>query len=179
MGRLLIVYLCKIINDMDKERYLFLDIDGVLNTTSYAMACQWKYGRIADRDGAFFDPYTVENLKHIIETISIKIVISSSWRMDGINRIKKLWQNRNMPGEIFDITPTIDDSHSTIVKGKRGTEIEMWLRENPIKQGIPDTYAIIDDEDDVLPSQANHLFITDEENGLTEELAEKIIEILR
>lgn len=164
---------------MEKERYLFLDIDGVLNTTSYAMACQWKYGRIADEDGAFFDPYTVENLKHIVETIPIKIVISSSWRLDGIERIQKLWQNRNMPGEIFDVTPTFDDSHYTFAKGKRGAEIDMWLRDNPIKQGIPYTYAIVDDEDDFLPSQAIHVVITEDETGLTEDLAEKIIEILR
>lgn len=164
---------------MDKERYLFLDIDGVLNTTSYAMACQWKYGRVADEDGALFDSYAVDNLKHIVETIPIKIVISSSWRLNGIERIKKLWQNRNMPGEIFDVTPTFDDSHNTLVKGKRGAEIEMWLRENPIKQGIPYTYVIVDDEDDFLPSQAKHVVLTEDETGLTEELAEKIIEILR
>jgi hypothetical protein len=37
-----------------KDRYLFLDIDGVLNTLDYAKACQWKDGKVRDEYGALF-----------------------------------------------------------------------------------------------------------------------------
>ena len=64
-----------------KDRYLFLDIDGVLNTLDYAKACQWKDGKVRDEYGALFDPYTVENLKYILDSVPVKLVISSSWRI--------------------------------------------------------------------------------------------------
>jgi len=55
-------------------KIIFLDIDGVLNVI--------PQGR--DKYGMIFHPEFVENLKYIIEQTNAKIVISSSWRIDGI-----------------------------------------------------------------------------------------------
>ena len=175
---------------MDKERYLFLDIDGVLNTMNYAMSCQWKFGLDDDEDGALFDPYAIENLRYIVETLPVKLVISSSWRLDGIERMRELWTKRDLPGEIYGVTPVVDkllfknleggtDTFSVIPYGTRGLEVNEWLRNHPKKQGIPFSYAIIDDGDDYLTIQSGNLVITEPETGLTRELADKILEILR
>ena len=58
------------------KKILFLDIDGVLNIT-----CNYF-----DEFGCTFEKPFVDNLAWIIEQTGAKIVISSSWRMDGIHR---------------------------------------------------------------------------------------------
>ena len=42
----------------------------------------------------------------------------------------------------------------------------------------PYTYAIIDDEDDFLSHQLEHIVLTDPIKGITRELANKVISIL-
>lgn len=44
------------IKPMNKERYLFLDFDGVLNTMEYQTALQWKGEPRKDEYGSLFDP---------------------------------------------------------------------------------------------------------------------------
>lgn len=180
-------------NNMDSnitERYLFLDFDGVLNTMEYQTALQWKGEPGYDEYGTLFDPYTVECLEYIIDRTSARLVISSSWRLDGIDRMREMWAARNMPGEVFGVTPALDklyfksldgghDTFSVIPYGTRGLEISEWLRTHPQKQGISYTYAIIDDGDDFLQTQFNHIVITEPETGLTKEVADKVIQILR
>ena len=70
------------IHDEDRElqRYLFLDIDGVLNTTSYSNYLIDHNEDEVDEDGAIFDPEAVTNLAFIIEEVpDVKIIISSTW----------------------------------------------------------------------------------------------------
>lgn len=173
-----------------EERYIFLDFDGVLNTMEYQTALQWKGEPGYDEYGTLFDPYTVECLKHIIDRTSARLVISSSWRLDGIDKMREMWAARNMPGEVFGVTPALDniyfksldgghDTFSVIPYGTRGLEISEWLRTHPQKQGITYTYVIIDDGDDFLQTQSNHIVITEPETGITKEVADKVIQILR
>ena len=60
-------------------RYLFLDIDGPLNT-----------GRNdyldPDRYGHHFDDKAVRNLRRIVEETGARIVVSSSWRHMEVER---------------------------------------------------------------------------------------------
>jgi hypothetical protein len=92
-------------------KIIFLDIDGVLNL------CYPKH----DKFGRIFHPHFVDNLKMIIDETDAKIVISSTWRADGIERLRELWKYRNYPGEIIDITPF---SKSRI----RGKEINFMVK---------------------------------------------------
>lgn len=173
-----------------KDRYLFLDIDGVLNTLDYTKACQWKNGKVRDEYGALFDPYTVGNLKYILDSVPVKLVISSSWRKKGMEWMKKLWRERNLPGEIYGLTPIIGkvvftntedgtSSSTDLPYAKRGLEIREWLRKHPEKDGVSYEYAIIDDEDDFLNEQSEHLIVTEAENGLTREVADEVLRILK
>jgi len=171
------------------DKYLFLDIDGVLNTMTHARACQWKYGTVRDEDGAFFDPEAIRNLQFILDCVPVKLIISSSWRKNGLSWINRLWKKRNLPGEIYSLTPIlgkveyqniIDEtsSFSYISYAKRGLEINEWLRTHTNCHVSPYKYAIIDDEDDFLFIQSDHLIIAEPETGLTKDVADKVIKLL-
>ena len=56
----------------------------------------------------------------------------------------------------------------------RGDEIQEWLDEHPEVE----KYAIIDDDDDMLPEQEENFFQTDFQTGLTDEIAKKVIKHL-
>jgi predicted transcriptional regulator len=160
-------------------RIIFLDIDGVLNTGIYAThffeickhfgltkkeAKDWRHG-MRDEFGSHFDPKPVQLLKWIIEETGAKIVISSTWRLSGLETMKLMWEMRDLPGEVIDITPYLNTN--------RGEEIEALLKENDV-----DSYVIIDDDTDMLPEQLNNFVNVDSEYGITYKDAQQIINIL-
>ena len=57
----------------------------------------------------------------------------------------------------------------------KALEINAWLYQNA---GKDYQYVILDDEDYFFPNQQEHLVLTDEEEGLTEQKAQKAICIL-
>ncbi len=146
-------------------KIIFLDIDGVLNVI--------PEGR--DEYGSLFHDHLVENLKSIIEATNAKIVISSSWRKDGLTIMQEMWKKRELPGEVIDVTPSLYlqkggsiifwndklSKHPTQrIHGysvPRGSEIEYWLQ-NEAHQNkeidFVESYVILDDDTDMLLSQA-------------------------
>ena len=126
---------------------IFLDIDGVLNV---------DYDD-KDQFGHIFREEYVQNLKEIIEKTGAKIVISSTWKDKGIERMLDLWKERQLPGEIIDITPDcVDVCESTNIvyydQVKRGHEIKLWLDRHPeVTQ-----YVIFDDIQDFLDEQQDY-----------------------
>ena len=154
--------------------YLFLDIDGVLNTGQYSNYLVDNGLCETDADGYLFDPEAVKNLSYIIEETDAKIIITSTWRLDG--NMQALWHNRNLAGEVVGVTPTIQREKGIgkikIWYGHRGMEVEEWLSANAT---APYKYAILDDEDDYLENQSDHLILTDPMTGITKEVADKVI----
>lgn len=157
-------------------KVIFLDIDGVLNVISN--------GR--DAFGSLFHEHFVNNLKSIINETGAKIVISSTWRFSGLKVMKQMWKYRNLPGEVIDVTPhcaAYDDIN--LCSGcERGAEIKEWLDRNMLVS----SYVIIDDDNDMLPSQMDYFVKTsgnichtdcvDVGYGLTKECAKQAIAIL-
>ena len=147
-------------------KVIFLDIDGVLNV----------YCEDRDEYGCTFHQHLVENLEMIIRKTGAKIVISSTWRLSGLIIMKEMWEKRNLPGEVIDITPFHEDR-------VRGNEIQEW-----INQYNPTNYVIIDDDSDILSSQTDnfvrtsnnpdHIDCVDVGYGLTKNCAEQAIKIL-
>lgn len=158
--------------------YLFLDIDGVLNTGRYSDYLVENGLCETDADGYLFDPEAVLNLERIIEATDAKIIITSTWRLDG--DMQALWRNRNLAGEVIGITPTLLREKAIgkikVYYGHRGMEVEAWLEDNAT---VPYKYAILDDEDDYLPHQAEHLILTDPMRGITKDVADKVISLLQ
>ncbi len=128
-------------------KVIFLDIDGVLN-------CQQAYinGSCEYVDGPGFKyqkfyPPSKELLNKLIEETGAKVVISSSWRKDGLHRMQEIWKAEGMSGEVIDTTPSLylqkngsiqfwnepESKHPTPkTRGysiPRGCEIEYWLKD--------------------------------------------------
>ena len=140
-------------------KILFLDIDGVLNSTDNmaAMSELWRINKddkSKDNYGHLFDERCVRWLKFIIAKTDCKIVLSSTWRRSGLSVIQTMWQMRELPGEVIDITPTsvsqetINLYASNSNEADRGYEIQEWIDIHK-----PEKYCIVDDDSDMLPHQ--------------------------
>ena len=165
------------------NKFLFLDIDGVLNTERQHDHCVEAGAAYVDNFGYAFDPVAVANLKKIVDETGADIVISSSWKFWGLSTMQKLWARRDLPGQVIDITPntvsdelllSVDLSFMELPAGK-GSEIKEWLSASG--HGVT-RYAILDDVPDMLPEQQSHFVQTDPWVGITEDDADKVISIL-
>lgn len=153
-------------------KVIFLDIDGVLNL------CYPE----RDKYGSLFHPELVNNLNNLIQLTDAKIVISSSWRHSGLSEMKDMWEFRNLPGEVIDITPSFMHQRGTSLC--RGDEIQQWLNEHP---EVTNYVYIDDDYIDVNEDQLEN-YVKTADNwdhfdnvqgyGLTAECTNKAIEIL-
>lgn len=167
---------------MSMRKIIFLDIDGVLNTSRWHS--QIDKNEPQDEYGDKFDPISVANLAKIIDDTGADIVISSSWKSYGLSEMEDMWDERNLPGKIIGITPnTISDElllnvdiDSIELFHIRGEEIKEWLAMHGKRIS---NYVIIDDMDNMLPEQQSHFVNTNPTVGITEEDAEKAIAILK
>ena len=167
------------------RKIIFLDFDGVLNTENYNLVLKRKGKICQDEYGALFDPNAVKQLKSIIDATNADIVVESSWKYHGLDAMKELWEVRNLPGRVIDITPSsvsdeylsnvnLDNLDASMLHCK-GLEISSWLSE----KGQSNTrYVIIDDEYVILDSQLPHFILTNSYEGITEEQANQAISIL-
>ena len=167
------------------RKIIFLDIDGVLNTEHYQGLLQYQGKSWQDEYGAFFDPNAVKQLKRIIDATNADIVVESSWKYHGLDAMKELWEVRNLPGRIIDITPsTISDEYllsndlENIYPSMlhcKGVEIASWLSKYETQDF---RYVIIDDEYVILDSQLPYFILINPYEGITEEQANQAISIL-
>lgn len=167
------------------KKYLFIDIDGVLNTENHIKSLQNKGVDSNDQYGPLFAPQAVQNLKAIVELTDAKIVISSSWKEYGVEFLQEMWSECNIPVEFYSVTPSlILTSYLDHIEGNsfrlperysKGLEINAWLQKNTSGDY---RYCIIDDENYFLAEQLSHLVTTDAKDGLTEEVAKQVAEIL-
>lgn len=127
------------------NRVIFLDIDGVLNSSSKPES---------------LDPEVIRLLREVVERHRAEIVISSTWRILpswlGVirNRIAQAgWENP----PIIDRTPTSPDFRN------RGEEIQAWLNDHPTE-----SFIILDDDTDMLVSQLPNFVQCNSRTGLTQ-----------
>lgn len=163
----------------DSGRYIFLDLDGVLNTEHYFNYRRFTAQSVTDGYGRLFDPRAVENLADVVSATGAGIVIGSTWRTEGLDCMREMWRRRSLPGEIVGVTPVADirlhrERHGTYC-GVRGAEIASWLEERAVSGCA---YVIIDDVDDFLPVQGDRVVLTESYYGMTEDDARQAIGIL-
>jgi hypothetical protein len=154
-------------------KILFLDFDGVLNPTLYALFLE-RLNRLSkyttatdDQYGQYFAPYATDNLRILIQETGGKIVFTSNWRKDV--DLKKMWTYRYNFGEVIGCTPCLENNN-------RGDEIDLWLNKNDI-----DRYVILDD---MLASQFHghqlkYLVTCNSVLGFTDKELEQAINILK
>ncbi len=152
---------------------LFLDIDGVLNSTQwYNSDSCIALGKSVKR---YFDPVCVGNLNRIVAETQCRVIISSSWRLlKELQELQNIFYVVGFKGKIYGKTP-MSSSYNMENPIPRGLEIQEWLDSHTNKFKSSIKYAILDDEDDFLESQKPYFFQTDFNIGLDDTLAEKII----
>ena len=150
-------------------KIIFLDIDGVLNF----------YG------SDFLDKSCLNNLKYIIDNTGAKIVVISTWRVclddNYLNKYvskpnsqlleyRKLFENTFTENlKWIDIAPDLAE--------RRSEEVALWLKEHPETE----KFVIIDDFNCEYNKNYPNNWVRPSYylKGLTKELAEKAIKILR
>ena len=171
------------------RRYVFIDFDGVLNTERHHSELVSLGQKYSDQYGPLFDPVAVENLKMIVDETEAGIVIISSWKLEGIDRMMELWRVRRMPGVLAGCTPdyisgmdllnvNLEDPAAFANLAGKGNEVKQWLKENAPKKADGYRYVILDDVPDFLPEQMEHYIQISPVVGITAEDAEKAIKIL-
>ena len=148
-------------------KYLFIDIDGVVNSTAFFKRREElkEYKELSFPLDSF-DKDAISLLNYIIDNTDAKIVISSDWRFD--EDLIPCLKYHGLKYEIYGITPY--DKHY-----RRGIEIQKFL----LNEKDVETYCIIDDIiNHLLPTQYDYIVHTSFSDGLTKELADKAIKIL-
>lgn len=172
-------------------KYLFLDIDGVLNTRRNLNRLSEKGKPCRDRYGWLFDDIAVHNLKKALEETGAKVVVSSTWRIYGSGYIQKMWKDRHLPDVPFGSTPSLvstkfhtnnslnkedEEEWEPFIPRGKGLEVAAWLDKYAKRD---DRYVIVDDEEkEFFIHQQPHLVVTDGEVGITEENYRQIVKIL-
>lgn len=132
-------------------KVLFLDVDGVLNSTRTLVAFNGYPQGLYDAHLAMFDQVALGLVRGLCRQADVKVVISSAWRKDFT------WQQI---GERLEL-PTI--GQTPMLLGCRGLEINAWLAKN---EGV-ERYAILDDHADMLAEQMPYFVQTSGEEGLS------------
>ena len=149
-------------------RYLFLDIDGPLNTGRNDFLDPVRFGH-------HFDEVAVKNLRRIVQETGAKIVVSSSWRHMGLETIRDIWERWGLPGDIAGCTPGVWGSG--LVFSSRGEEIRQWLTENADSD---DVYVILDDMGamEALEEQKDYWIRINPHTGISLDDAMKAVTLL-
>ncbi len=168
------------------KKAIFLDFDGVLNTEKYQAQLTFENKSRYDEYGQLFDPDAVDNLKMILDAVpDALLVINSSWKIEGFDRIKDMWNKRGLPGKIHSVTPDyaptdildidLENFDNIAMLAGKGNEVKRWI-ELYAPGGCE--YVILDDMSDFLPEQNHHLICTNPKVGITMEDAVNAIKIL-
>ena len=167
------------------DKLVFLDFDGVLNSSEFA-AYQYRNDESAqDSFGLdLFDPKAIEYINRIVDATGAKIVVTSSWRYLGLAKLQKLWKERGLHGEIIGMTSLHVVDELILEKGiewieremngsPRSEEIAHWLK----SYNINANYVILDDLP-MLQDLQPHAIQVNPIIGLSDAQAAKAILIL-
>ena len=129
---------------MSKESlYLFLDMDGVLNTPSWGMFVYMHDSKPRDHEREL-DPRSLGLFNHMCKEINrywdLKIIISSTWR-GGINSLEELQEKFLSYGIAQAVSGSTGPHMDT-----RGEEISAFIKEH----SRVTNYIILDDETDAV-----------------------------
>lgn len=149
-------------------KILFLDIDGVLNSSEYFRRV--KLDREPYPDG-HLELEKIERINLLCQLTGYKIVLSSTWREFGKEVCNEILKRNGLTIDLHDITPDLTEKKGKIWTAKtRGDEIQAWIDEHK-----PDEYLIIDDDSDI--HQKDRFIQTDSEYGFTDDKFKEALKI--
>ncbi len=161
------------------NKYIFLDIDGVLRTYKSDLEHSKRLGLpIFKGTDRLFDEKCVSYLNEIIYLTGAKIIITSNWRLRlTLHELKQKIRERGIIGNVEGVTPLLELKNSPIPLGNRGLEILRYVQDNGLKK---DSYIVIDDQiNDIIKYVTfDKVYKIDPINGITSKDVDKIINIL-
>lgn len=145
-------------------KIIFLDVDGVLNNSSWATR-MWNEGvRVYAED--MLEDRAIRLLKQIVDATGASVVITSTWRNSAAQMTHLLDQLAYFSIRPIAVTPRLNK--------ERGDEISAWMQRY---DGYIESYVILDDDSD-MGEHMDHLVQTSFKYGLQHEHVKRAIEIL-
>ncbi len=154
------------------EKFLFLDVDGVLATPEYLKDGLWC-----------LNPEKQKLLGEILTLTDAKIVLSSSWRHSTLEKTKEHMEaegflfNDKLIGVTIRAYQYLERGTGIHLSIPRGVEIKQWIDTHihsnngkdwcKKKLGEDFTYVILDDDDDMLLEHKDNFIHTKGDIGLT------------
>jgi len=166
---------------MEPQPIVFLDFDGVLNSSNYFVAGRKrKLERIKAglfQKGEDLDTEAIANVNTIIKATGAKVVVTSTWRKSRtVEELATILQAQGLMGEVIDKTEDL-----SYYKCLRGNEILEWIKNhtNIVGEYYKYTnYVILDDDSDMLYWQKDNYLKINGITGLTSADSKKAIEII-
>ncbi len=152
-------------------KVVFLDFDGpIIPIMSH------RCPRVSGK-GAQAWPSCIDALNRITEATGAVIVVSSTWRADGITKTRERLRQWGVKAACIGLTPYLDRKTESGLWAAvpRGLEIQKWLDEYEREE--IESFVIIDDDGD-MEHLFSRLIQTPFEVGLTEADADRAIEML-
>jgi len=140
------------------DKICFLDTDGCINSEQWYRSTEYYSNLFKDPD---IDPYIVDLINQFTNETGVKLVISSSWKLDDycLERLERVGLE-NIVGRTPNLIFTVPYD-----KFCKGLEIKAWLMVHNV-----DKYLILDDElDSVYDEQRPNLLLIDYKVGITKE----------
>ena len=82
------------------NKYLFLDVDGVLNSDEWYHE-EWNKDHVYPQGD--FDPKCVDIINDIVSKTDCKVIVSSSWRTDS--NLQSVFDKAGLKFQIYSTTP--------------------------------------------------------------------------
>lgn len=138
---------------------VFLDVDGVLIN----LKALKEHPQQADPD-------CVDRLNAITDELAAVIVVSSTWRKGGLEKVAGILEGWGVKADVIGVTPDLSNERESglSVATTRGAEIKAWLYEDRPSWPPWPPFIIVDDESDMGDLRL-HLLQTDTHLGLTDD----------
>lgn len=141
-------------------KVVFLDFDGVLNSEEW----YWKGGTLAVVPT--FDPACVERLRRILDATGAAVVLTTAWRVNGVERCIGWLAEAGLECRVIGRTPRL--------RGDRRDEIRAWL----VRHGATvERFVVLDDSEDA-DIGGGRFVRTDWRRGLQDDHVERAVAVL-
>jgi len=162
-------------------KYIFLDIDGVFNSSDYSRSIEYLTETAGMSDAQIMliahhthlDPKAIKVFDDLVERSGATVILSSTWRWKySVDEMNEMLKGRGAKFTIAAATPILFGKISSRIP--RGKEIAEFIKVLP---EVPESFVIIDDHDDMLHLKTN-LVQTDPKHGITPDDVEKALKVL-
>ena len=106
-----------------KDRIIFLDVDGVLNSIEYC-----KHIKLSNNETYGVSRSLMNKLSILIESTESDVVLSSTWRLEKHKLIELKKELEKINVKIYSITPDLSNG-----QGDRVDEIYQWIENYNVK----------------------------------------------